>query len=118
MLTQLNRIEICGCVGSVKTQKVEDRTLASITVATNFAYKGIDGTPIIETTWHMVRAWKGPRIDESILTSLGRGDQVRIIGRIRNQRYASEDGTERTTCEVIAASIERIEGSERLQCEN
>lgn len=58
-MEQLNRIEIRGNVGNVNILKVGDARVAHFSVATNFAYKGRNGEPNIETTWHNVTAWEG-----------------------------------------------------------
>lgn len=58
-MEQLNRLEIRGNVGNVNILRVGDTRVAHFSVATNFAYKGRNGEPVIETTWHNVTAWEG-----------------------------------------------------------
>lgn len=58
-MEQLNRLEIRGNVGNVNILKVGETRVAHFSVATNFAYKGRNGEPVIETTWHNVTAWEG-----------------------------------------------------------
>jgi len=55
-MEQINRIELRGIIGHVKVQKIQDLSMARLSVATNYAYKDRNGTPIIETTWHDVVA--------------------------------------------------------------
>lgn len=114
---QLNRIELRGTVGSVRKTKVGDKTIVAMTVATNFAYRDKEGCAVIETTWHSVRLWESDRIPGEILDGLGRADKVHIIGRVRNIRVTDRDGNDRTTCEVVATSIEKIAPDEALTFE-
>lgn len=115
-MEQLNRIELRGNVGNVRIQRIGDSTVANLTVATNLAYRGKDGTPIIETTWHTVTAWESK--DVRGLDKLERGSKVHIIGRLRNQRFVGSDGIERTNAEVVAKSLELIDGDNPLMCQS
>lgn len=51
----LNKIEIQGIVGNSSIQKVADTRLCRFSVAVDYAYKGNDGTNIIETTCYSNR---------------------------------------------------------------
>ena len=55
-MEQLNRIEIKGYVGSVRTTIIGGKAMTRLSVATSCAYKSNDGSVIIETTWHNVVA--------------------------------------------------------------
>lgn len=102
-MEQLNKVQLRGIIGSVKTINVGDRECAKITVATNYAYRSQDGYAVIETTWHNVTAWEGNNIHD--LDSLKKGDAVDVIGRLKNQRYTSADGTEHSSVEILASSL-------------
>ena len=115
LMEQLNRIEIRGNVGAVRLQVVGNSRVARISVATNYVYKGRDGEPVIETTWHYVSAWEGKNIPD--LTTIHKGDKVYVVGRLRSQRYTAADGTERTTYDVLASKLQIIESDEFLQYE-
>ena len=112
-MEQLNRVELRGIVGSVKVSKICGHEHARMTVATNLAYKDMDGCPVIETTWHNVTAFEGKDICD--LGSIGRGDRVEVVGRIRNQRFTSESGTDVTTSEILASRITRLSSEEQFQ---
>lgn len=116
-MQQLNRIELRGTVGSIRRNTVQGRLIAQLTVATNFAYKDTEGCSVLETTWHVVRAWEGKSISKEVLESLEKGDRVSLVGRIRNQRYVAQDGEERYTCEVVASAMSRIDPGESLSLE-
>lgn len=114
-MEQLNRIEIRGHVGAIRKSRISGSVVANLTVATSYAYKGKDNCPIIETTWHNVTAWEGK--DINCLDSIQKGSKVYITGRIRNQRFTSADGTERTSTDIIANQLILVADEEMLHCQ-
>lgn len=114
-MEQLNQVMLRGIIGSVRTNNISGSLCARFTVATNYAYKAKDGTAVIETTWHNVSAFESSRIQG--LDSLQKGDKISVTGRLVNQRYVGEDGTERTYCEIRASAVEKIETDEPLNLE-
>lgn len=114
-MEQLNKIEIRGNVGAVRLQVVGNSRVAKISVATNYVYKGRDGEPVIETTWHYVSAWEGKNMPD--LTSIHKGDKICVVGRLRSQRYTASDGTERTAYDVLASKVQMIESDDFMQYE-
>lgn len=110
IMEQLNRIEIRGNVGNVNILKVGNTRVAHFSVATNFAYKDRNGEPVIETTWHNVTAWEGNK-GIPPLDTIAKGFPVGVIGRLRMQKYIAGDGTEKTSYDVIANSIEMIDAT-------
>ena len=109
-MEQLNRIEIRGNVGSVNILKVGNTRVAHFSVATNFAYTDRNGEPVIETTWHNVTAWEGNKGIPS-LDLISKGFPVYVVGRLRVQKYISGDGTERTSYDVIANTLEIVDSN-------
>ena len=105
-MEQLNQVHLRGNIGSIRVQTVGCSKVARFTVATNYAYRGQDGYCVIETTWHNVTAWEGNTIHD--LDSLKKGDAVEVFGRLKNQRYTSVDGTERSNIEILASSLKVI----------
>lgn len=79
----------------------------NFSVATNYAYKSKDGGIIIETTWHNVVAWEGDSIHG--LDKLKKGSSVHVCGRLRNRKYLAPDGSERTTCDILAGSLKIVQ---------
>ncbi|MCQ2170239.1 MAG: single-stranded DNA-binding protein [Bacteroidales bacterium] len=115
-MEQLNRIELRGNVGNVRLQTVaNNRLVARITVATNYAYKDREGGAVIETTWHTVNAWQGKGITD--LNKITKGSKVYVCGRLRSQKFIGEDQQERTVYEVIPSSLVLLDEKEQLQCE-
>lgn len=114
-MEQLNRLEIRGNVGSVNILNVGDTRVAHFSVATNFAYKGRNGEPVIETTWHNVTAWEGNK-GIPPLEVIAKGTPVYVVGRLRSQKYTASDGTEKTITEVLANTVETVEDGVTTQC--
>ncbi len=107
MIEQLNRIELVGVVGrDAKIIPVGDTAVANFSLATNYAYNDRNGNPVVETTWHNVKAWKGRKIPA--LEDIKKGTWLHVKGRLRNIRYTAADGSERTSFEVLAGEIEIV----------
>lgn len=99
----LNRIELRGHIGNIRIIPVGDTKVARFSLATNASFRCKDGGTMIETTWHNVSAWEGAECRN--LDQLQKGDPIYVQGRIRNTRYTSADGCERTLCEVVASRL-------------
>ena len=106
-MEQLNRIELRGTVGSIRVQTISEKHVARISLVTNYVYKSKDGDPVIETTWHNISAWENKSFPD--LTTIQKGDRLHVLGRLRNQRFLGSDGIERTSCEVSANRLQKIE---------
>ena len=102
----INRVELQGIVGTSKVISIGDKKVVRFSLATNYAYKDKEGYPVIETIWHACSVW-AEREDD--LTMYRKGTPLHIEGRIRNIRYTDASGCERTTLEVVATKIERVE---------
>ena len=112
-MEQLNRIEIRGNVGSVNILKVGESRVAHFSVATNYAYKGRNGEPVIETTWHSVTVWEGKGIAN--LDVITKGASVYVCGRLRAQKYTAGDGGEKFFMEIIASAVTPVEETQAAQ---
>ena len=100
----LNKIEIQGIVGNSSIQKVADTRLCRFSVVTELAYKGNDGTNIIETTWFSCQVFEGTGICN--LDAITRGAIVHIIGRLKCNRYVDANGNDRVQYEIVARKVE------------
>lgn len=105
----LNRIELRGNIGSVRTNTYGGRSVANFTVATGRAFKSSTGDGIIETTWHNVTAWQGRDIAD--FSRLEKGQKVYVVGRLNTRKFTGDDGVERMAYDVIATRLEIIEES-------
>ena len=100
-MEQLNKVELIGVVGTIKVQTVQ-----GVQMATNYAYKDKDGTPVIETTWHNITAWEGRNMPD--FSEIQRGTNLKVIGRLRYERYTTPEGHEVAHTDVIASKIEIV----------
>lgn len=105
-IEHINRIEILGVIGNIRLTNVGDTRLVSFTMATNYAFRDKEGRPVIETTWHNVRALEGEHIRD--LDRIERGCSVHVVGRLQLQRYMSAEGVEKTSVTVLAHRVELV----------
>ena len=105
-MESLNKIELRGVLGVIRVQNLGESRYATMSVATNYCYKGGDGCPVIETTWHIVTAWDGKNCRN--LDLLQKGDKVHVIGRLRCRKYIDAAGIERTQVDVVASNLEKV----------
>ena len=103
----LNRIEIQGIIGTVTISQVGDTRLARFSVCTETAYRGQDGCCCIDCTWFSVSAFESANI--RCLDQLAKGTAVKVLGRVRVQRYTDGNGAERQCWEITAQKLEIME---------
>ena len=112
-MEQLNRIELRGVVGTVRSQVIGGSKMVKFSVATSRAYKDKEGVAQIDTTWHNVVAWESEKNQD--MEKIQTGSKVYVLGRLQTQKYVGADGIEKTYFEVIASKISLIESDEPLQ---
>ena len=100
-------MELVGVVGAVRKDRTGNNLTAHFSVVTNYTYKDREGQPVIETTWHAVRAFSGK--DVKCLETLDPGARVKVVGRLRNCRYTDNTGADRTATEVYATSLKILD---------
>ena len=116
IMEQLNKNELRGNVGNITRKDVGESRVAHFSLATNYIYKGRDGNPVIETTWHNITAWEGRGMPD--LNKIVKGDTVYVLGRIRSQKYTGTDNIERTSYEVLANRVKIESNPVDLQTED
>lgn len=102
-MEHINKIEIQGRVGTVRLNTVNDKKVANFSVATDYMYKGRDGEGVSETTWHNVVAWESQDMPD--LSLIQKGTPLNIQGRLRANKYTSNDGVEKQYFEILAYKI-------------
>ncbi len=78
--------------------------MARFSVVTETAYNGSDGGIIVDCTSFSVPAFERAKFER--VDRLGRGQVVRVLGRVRVLRYTDGDGAERSCWEIIAHEVE------------
>lgn len=111
-MENINRIELQGHVGNVRTNEHNGNKVANFSLATEIIYKTRDGNPVSETTWHNIVAWEGR--DTQDIRKIAKGVAVYVTGRLRTSKYTGTDGTEKQFHEVLASKV-RVLADEPVQ---
>ena len=90
-------------IGAVAITPVGDTRMACFSVVTETAYYGSDGGIIVDCTWFSVSAFSSAKI--RCLDQLAKEKVVRVLGRVRVQRYTDGNGAERSCWEIIAHEV-------------
>ncbi len=106
-MDHINRIELQGRVGFVRTNEFNGSKVANFSLATDILYKTREGVAVSETTWHNIVAWENKDMPD--LGSICKGVPVNVIGRLRTTRYTNADGVEKTFYEVMAQKLRILE---------
>ena len=107
MLQSINKVELVGVVGNARTQNVNGKKYISLALCTNRAYRDAEGVPVIETSWHQVKAFEDKDIAD--FNRIQRGTALHVIGRIRHLRCIKPDGEDGYVTEIFASRIEIID---------
>lgn len=102
----INKIELQGRVGTLRTNTVNGTMVANFSLATELLYKNREGEGVSETTWHNVVAWGGK--DSPNLAEISVGTPVYVSGRMRATKYTAADGTDKHFYEVVASRLRLI----------
>ena len=107
---QLNRIELIGIIGNVRIRSVSgDDMVANFSVATNYAYY-YNNSPVIETTWHNVVAFKnGKDID---FDAIVKGGKIHVIGMVKQELYVDTNNEKKSLFKIVASKVEAIPQNE------
>ena len=108
-MDHLNRIELRGRIGTIRTNEFNGSKVANFSVVTEYLYKTRDGNAVSETTWFNVAAWNSKDMPD--FDSMVKGMPVYVSGRMRTSRYTSADGVERQYYEILASKVRFIEES-------
>ena len=102
-MEHINKIELQGHVGMVRTNEYNGSKVANFSLATEIMYKLRDGNAVSETTWHNIVAWESKEMPD--LQRIVKGTPVNVCGRLRSSKYTSADGTEKYFYEVLAQRV-------------
>ena len=105
-MEHINRIEIQGRVGTVRTNIVNDTMVANFSVATDYLYKSKDGAGVSETTWHNVVAWSVKGMPD--FSRIKKGVFIELVGKIRYVKFTNQAGEEKSLAEILALKIIKI----------
>ncbi|MBQ8811915.1 MAG: single-stranded DNA-binding protein [Bacteroidales bacterium] len=110
-MEHLNKIELKGRVGSIRTNEVNGNKVANFSVVTEYLYKTREGNAVSETTWFNIAAWNSKGMPD--FDRITRGMPVYVSGRMRTSRYTTAEGIEKQYYEILATKIRFLtEGQE------
>ncbi|MBQ6880080.1 MAG: single-stranded DNA-binding protein [Bacteroidales bacterium] len=102
-MEHLNRIELRGRVGTIRTNEVNGSKVANFSVVTEYLYKTRDGNAVSETTWFNVTAWENKSMPD--FGSIVKGMPVYVAGRMRTSKYTTAEGEEKQFYEILANKL-------------
>ena len=102
----INRIELKGRVGTVRSNVVNGSKVVNFSLITDILYKTREGGAVSESTWFNVTAWDGKDIHDMDLVE--KGAVVHVSGRIRSTRFEGSDGAEKQFYEVLANKMKVV----------
>ena len=103
----INRIELKGRVGTVRSNVVNGSKVVNFSLITDILYKTREGNAVSESTWFNIAAWEGNDIHDMDL--IQKGATVYVSGRIRSTKFAGSDGTDRQFYEVMANRLRVVD---------
>ena len=109
LMEHINRIELKGRVGTVRSNTHNESKVANFTLVTEFLYKTRGGEILSDTTWFNVVAWEGKDIAD--IDKIEKGTAVHVVGRMRTSKYNNADGVEKIYYEVLASKLKIVEES-------
>lgn len=99
-----NRVQLIGHVGQepeIKT--VNNKKVASLTIATNDFYYNEKGDKVEQTEWHRVTAWgKTADIIEKYVT---KGKEIAVEGKLTHRSYDDKDGNKRYVTDILVNEL-------------
>lgn len=98
----LNKVELCGVVGSIRTMPIGDTFITRFAVATDCTYEDKSQGFVVETTWHNCTSFDASAKD------LQRGDKVHVLGRIRRNEYVNSVGERAFSIEILTNKVQKV----------
>ena len=102
----INKVELQGYIGPPTISYMKDKRVARFSLATQYVFKGVEGSLLSETTWFDCIAFENENIDFSIIQT---GNTLNVTGRLREKRYVTSEGIERRIFEIICQSVKLAE---------
>ncbi len=103
-----NSVQLIGHLGSnPEVKKLEKGgTLASVSIATNEAYKNAKGEYENQTTWHRLVGWN--LIAERMEKAMVKGREIAVRGKLVNRSYDDKNGIKRYVTEIKVMDFELL----------
>lgn len=114
-MNQLNSLIIEGnvCREAEVKQTVNGYSLATFSIAVNRYHKKSDGSFEQETSYFDIEAWG--EMAKSVQEKSSKGCTVRIVGRLKQNRWQDQNGKILSKISVIAEHIDYMAKAERKE---
>lgn len=108
----INRVILIGNLGrDPEVRRLENgAAVAKFAVATNENYKDKNGDWQTQTEWHDVVVWRN--LAERAESTLKKGMQVYVEGKLTHRTWQDQDGNNRRTTEVVGSYFRIIDKKE------
>ncbi len=106
-----NKVSLIGRVG-IKPEKKEvgnGFVLTRFSIAINESFKDKSGEWKNITNWHYVQAWGS--LAERICSSVDKGVEVAIEGKLVNRSYETKTGEKRSIVEIQLVDLLKVGGN-------
>jgi len=105
----VNKVILIGRLGADPDVRYtpSGQAVATLSVATNEAWKDQDGNNQERTDWHRVVLWR--RLAEVAGEYLKKGHRVYIEGQLRTRSWDDKDGAKHWITEVIGQNMQMLE---------
>lgn len=106
--TLKNSVQLIGNIGKEVAVTTFDNgnKKAAIVLATNDYFTNNKGEKVKQTEWHNLVAWG--KTAELMSSTLTKGSEVAIQGKLTSRSYADKDGVTRYVTEVVVNEFYRI----------
>lgn len=107
----VNQVQLVGNLGMdpEMISFASGSNLVKLRIATNQSYKDKEGQYNKITEWHTISAWGS--LAERMASSLSKGQQVLISGKLENRSWEDNDGNKRYITQVKAHDFALLEST-------
>ena len=110
-MASLNKVMLIGNIGRIETKAFQDGKVVNASLAVSENYKKRDGEQVENTTWfNLVVNGKLADIFDQYVE---KGAQIYVEGRLRERRYTSRDGSDRSVWEVMVQQMQMLSNKEQ-----
>lgn len=110
-MASLNKVMLIGNIGRIETKAFQDGKVVNASLAVSENYKKRDGEQVENTTWfNLVVNGKLADIFDQYVE---KGAKVYVEGRLRERRYTSRDGSDRSVWEVMVQQMQMLSKKEQ-----
>ena len=113
----VNKVILIGNLGSDPEVKYTPSgvPVANVSLATNESWTDRNGERQERTEWHRLVIWR--KLAEIVGQYLRKGSKIYIEGKLQTRSWEDQNGQKRYTTEVVANSMEMLDGGQTVVAE-